>query len=636
MLLSVHQISKVYNDETLFEQIQFTLDNYEKMAIVGNNGTGKTTLLKMIIGEIEPTEGMIYLNQGQRLGYLSQYQEFDKDLDIHRTVYQSQKEIVDIENELKEIEKALTLANQDELDRLILRQQSLLERFRALDGYAYPSEVIGVLKGLGFIEEDFQRPVYLLSGGEKTRLTLACILLKKPDLLILDEPTNHLDIDSVKWLELYLKSYKGAILVVSHDRYFLDQFVEKVYEIDQGKGYLYPGNYSKFRILRQARIAQAIKAYENQQKMIKHQEEVIDKLKSFNREKSIKRANSRIKQLEKIDVLEKPNTKVDNFRLDFKEGFDSGKDVLHIQNLSKSFDHNQLLKDISIHIRRGEHIALIGGNGSGKTTLLKMILGEEALDDGEIRLGKGVVIGYYSQHQDNLNPKDSIFDAFSNVYPHMTHTQVRHILAAFLFTEDDVYKKIEMLSGGEKARVHLSILMMSQANFLILDEPTNHLDMQGKEVLEKALNNYPKTILFVSHDRYFINQTAQKILHIEDKDIKEYLGNYDHFLEKFEKNISLEIPTEKIATSSKEDWTSQKKQQSTIRKLENDIKKAEQNIEKLEEKLEEIQNQMNDPTISSNSDELYQLSIKYEENQKLLEEQMLVWEKLETELSKLC
>ena len=510
----------------------------------------------------------------------------------------------------------------------------LTHDFEMENGYAYKSELIGVLKGLGFPESEFEKPVSTLSGGQKTRVALGRLLLSKPDIILLDEPTNHLDMDSIAWLETYLLNYPGAVLIVSHDRYFLDKIVSKVIEIDNGKVSSFTGNYSAYSEKKAMLRKEAYQAYLNQQQEIRHQEEVITRLKQFNREKSIRRAESREKMLEKMEVLDKPTELNASMRIRLEPRVVSGNDVLEVEHLSKAFPGLPLFSDLNFSIKRGERVAIIGSNGTGKTTILKILNQVIPADSGTFSLGSKVHIGYYDQEHHVLHMEKTIFDEISDAYPKLTNTEIRNLLAAFLFAGDDVFKQISSLSGGERGRVSLAKLMLSEANFLILDEPTNHLDILSKEILEEALNNYTGTVLYVSHDRYFINKTATRILELTNQNMVNYIGNYDYYLEKREELTQIYAPgleienTEQKESATKLDWKQQKEEQARLRKRENDLKKTEAEIEKLETRDKEIDEEMSDPRVAVNVAECVKLSNEKAEIAQQLEELYEKWEEL--------
>lgn len=646
MILSVNNIHKSFEEVPVLQNVSFHIEDYEKAAIVGINGAGKTTLLRIIMGELSADEGVVTLSKDKSVGYLSQHQTVTGENTIYDELLSAKQDIIELEQHIRSTELQMKNASDERLAELMDSYAKLTHAFESANGYAYKSEVTGVLKGLGFTEDDFSKSVSTLSGGQKTRVALGRLLLVKPDLIILDEPTNHLDMSSITWLETYLLNYKGAVIIVSHDRYFLDRIAGKVIELDNTKSTVFTGNYSAYAVKKeQLRIAQ-YNAYMNQQREIKHQEEVIDKLKSFNREKSIKRAESREKMLNKIEVLEKPTEVRADMHLHLEPRIVSGNDVLDVENISKSFGDLTLFENLSFTVKRGEHIAIIGDNGTGKTTILKMINNLLSPDNGSIRSGTNVEIGYYDQEHHVLHPEKTLFEEISDDYPMLNNTQIRNTLAAFLFTGDDVFKKIESLSGGERGRLSLAKLMLSESNFLILDEPTNHLDIMSKEILEDAINAYTGTVLYVSHDRYFINKTASRILCLDHQRLTEYLGDYEYYLEKKEElTARLAIvsagngPDGKPASSAltqtesenKQDWKSQKEQQAAKRKKENDLRKCEAAIEKLETRNTEIDEQMAAPEVCTNVGKLQELVKEKEENEAELERLYEEWEVLSEE-----
>ncbi len=623
MILSCQNISKAFIENTVLKNISFHIEDYEKAAIVGINGAGKTTLLRIIVGEMSADEGLVTLSKDKTMGYLAQNGAVDTSHSIYEELLSVKKDLIDLEQRMRACEENMKHAEGEELALLMKQYTDLTHAFEIGDGYAYKSEIIGVLKGLGFGEEEFSKQVSTLSGGQKTRVALGKLLLQKPDLIILDEPTNHLDMNSISWLETYLLNYKGAVLIVSHDRYFLDRIATKVIEIDQSKATTFTGNYSDYAVKKEQLRTAALNAYLNQQREIKHQEEVIEKLRSFNREKSIKRAESRVKMLDKIEVLEKPTEVNTNMKLTLTPYKQSGNDVLHVENLSKSFGSQLLFENVDFEIKRGEHVAIIGDNGSGKTTLLKILNDLLPADSGYFKLGTNVEIGYYDQEHQVLHSDKTLFDEISDEYPYLTNTEIRNVLAAFLFTGEEVFKRICDLSGGERGRVSLAKLMLGNANFLILDEPTNHLDIMSKEILEDALNNYEGTVLYVSHDRYFINKTAHRILDLTAHKFVNYIGNYDYYLEKHDTQMnalaaqlgSQDMGLEQHSASygvtesdTKLDWKAQKEEQARLRKKENDLKKCEEKIASLEMRLCEIDTEMSDPAIGTQVLKLQDLS----------------------------
>lgn len=631
MILSCSNISKTFVDNQVLKNASFHIEDYEKAAIVGINGAGKTTLLKIIVGSLPADEGLVTFAKDKSFGYLAQHQAVDSENTIYDELLTIKQEVLDLERALRDTEKAMKEAQGEKLEQLLEKYSSLSNRFEDMNGYACKSEITGILKGLGFEEGEFGKKVDTLSGGQKTRVALGKLLLQKPDLIMLDEPTNHLDLNSIMWLENYLLNYKGAVIIVSHDRYFLDKIATKIIEIDNGAVSSFNGNYSDYAVQKEHLRAEQMNAYLNQQREIKHQEEVIDKLKQFNREKSIKRAESREKMLDKIERLDKPTEVKADMQLTLTPHKTSGNDVMRIEGLSKGFDGNMLFENVSFEIKRGEHVAIIGDNGTGKTTLLKIINELIPPDSGAIRLGANVEIGYYDQEHHVLHMDKTLFDEISDEYPYLTNTQIRNTLAAFLFTGEDVFKKISALSGGERGRVSLAKLMLSEANFLILDEPTNHLDITSKEILETAINAYEGTVLYVSHDRYFINRTATRILELTQKEFVNYIGNYDYYLEK--KDILTPVSQNAADVSSepsaqKLDWQKKKEQQAAQRKKENELKKCEARIAELEDKIKALDNEMSQPDTATNVAKLQELTKDREEAERELEELYEKWEEL--------
>lgn len=642
MILSCQNISKSYGTDKILCNISFHIEENEKAAVVGINGAGKSTLLKMIMKQERPDTGEVTLAKDRTIGYLAQYQDVSGQRTIYEEVLDSRHDIIEMEGKLRCMETEMNTLSGAELERLLATYHKLNHEFEQANGYAYRSEVTGILKGLGFSEEEFNKKMSELSGGQKTRVSLGKLLVTKPNILLLDEPTNHLDIESIRWLETFLMNYKGAVLIVSHDRYFLDRVVTKVIEIFQHKGYVYQGNYTAYAKKKAAARAALIKQYCNQQREIKHQEEVIAKLRSFNREKSIRRAESREKLLDKIERIERPVEDNTEIRLILEPNVLSGNDVLTVDGLSKTFDFRQLFSGIHFEVKRGERVALIGNNGTGKTTILKIINQLVPPDAGTVTLGSNVHIGYYDQEHQQLAMKKTIFDEIADAYPNLNNTKIRNVLAAFLFTADDVYKRIEDLSGGERGRVALAKLMLSDANFLILDEPTNHLDITSKEILEEALKSYTGTVLFVSHDRYFINQTATRILELTGKSIVNYIGNYDYYLEKHDQmTASSVIQSNENKSSEKEEktagqkmnWQTQKAEQARLRKLENALKKAEEKIADLEAQIAAINEECVKPEIAVNPVRLEELTKKQSKYQEELDQQYEIWENLSMELN---
>lgn len=631
MILSCNHICKSFIDKTIIKDVSFHLEEHEKAAIVGINGAGKSTLLKILIGELAPDSGEVTIAKGCSVGYLSQYQNSSSELTILEALFDARPEIRILEERIRRIENDMKNASGSTLEALMNSYSIATHEFELKDGYAYKSEVIGILKGLGFTEDDFGKKVSTLSGGQKTRVFLGRLLISKPDIILLDEPTNHLDIDSVIWLENYLINYKGCVLIVTHDRFFLDKVVTKIIEVENCIVTTYSGNYSDFAAKKAQLYEARMKQYLNQRAEIKHQEEVITKLRSFNREKSIKRAESREKALSKIELIDKPMTPSDAMKMRFVPCVQSGNDVLTVKDLSKAFGRNVLFENISFEIKRGERVAIIGDNGTGKTTLLKIINNSLESDSGTFKLGAKVKIGYYDQEHHVLHMEKTLFDELQDTYPDMNNTEIRNVLAAFLFTGDDVFKRIKDLSGGERGRVSLAKLMLSECNFLILDEPTNHLDMTSKEILENAINNYEGTVLYVSHDRYFINKTATRILELKGRTFTNYIGNYDYYLEKkdiLSVHVSEPEQPHRQVSENKSDWQAKKEAQSRERKRINDLKKTEAEIESLETRNSQIDELLTHDDIATNLSRLLELNKEKEEISGRLEKLYARWEEL--------
>ena len=654
MVLSCQNVGKAFHEKQVLKNCSFHIEDHEKAAIVGINGAGKTTLLRILTGELDADEGMVVWGKDVSFGYLPQNAQVEGNRSIYDEVLEAKKDVLLLEEEIRSCELQMKQAEDSALEALMEKYTQLTHRFEQADGYSCRSEVTGVLKGLGFTEEEFSKQVSTLSGGQKTRVALGRLLLTRPDLIILDEPTNHLDMSSIAWLETWLINYRGAVLIVSHDRYFLDKIATKIIELDGGKASVFSGSYSDYAVKKEQIRAAQMHAYLNQLQEIKHQEAVIEKLRSFNREKSIRRAESREKMLQKMEVLEKPTEVRDDMHIQLKPRIESGNDVLSVEGLAKAFDSQPLFCDLSFFLKRGEHVAVIGDNGTGKTTILKIINGLVDADAGEIRIGSKVQIGYYDQEHHVLHPDKTIFEEISDEYPTLTNTEIRNVLAAFLFTGEDVFKQIKMLSGGERGRVSLAKLMLSEANFLILDEPTNHLDITSKEILEDALNNYTGTVLYVSHDRYFINRTASRILELEDGKLTGYPGNYDYYLEKkaqladgqlssgaeiaagrgsaagFAQAVGIRNGASSPASESalKQDWKSQKEAQAAQRKKENALKRCEERIAVLEERSAQIDAEMALPEVCTDVAKLQALSKEKAEIEEELLVKMEEWEAL--------
>ena len=630
MVLACNNISKSFGIDEIIKNASFNIEEREKAAIVGINGAGKTTLLRIIMGEYQADSGEVIIAKDRTIGYLAQHQKLSGDNTIYDELLSVKKDIIELEQKIRRLELEMHSKEGVELETVMEAYSKSTHQFELQNGYAYKSEVVGVLKGLGFDESDFEKKMNTLSGGQKTRVALGRLLLSKPDIIMLDEPTNHLDMNSIAWLENYLVNYDGSVIIVAHDRYFLDKVVTKVIEVERGIVSVFSGNYSDYAAKKKQLMDAKLKEYYNQQRDIKHQEEVIAKLKSFNREKSIKRAESREKLLDKIEVIDKPVTEQETMHFKLEPAKESGNDVLSVEGLSKAFGGNRLFDNVSFEIKKGEKVALIGNNGTGKTTILKIINHIIDADAGKVKLGANVEIGYYDQEHNVLHMDKTAFDEIGDAYPDMTNTQIRNMLACFLFTGDDVFKKISDLSGGERGRVSLAKLMLSNANFLILDEPTNHLDIMSKEILESALNRYTGTVLYVSHDRYFINKTAGRIIELSANTVTNYIGNYDYYLEKRDilapKEIK-QVSSEKN-TAVKDDWKAQKEEQAKLRKRQNDIAKIEKSIEQLEKDNSELDEQLALPEVYSDVKQLMKLNEKKQEIEKKLEKLYEDWEAL--------
>ena len=633
MVLSCNNISKEFVTDPVLKDVSFHINDNEKAAIVGINGAGKSTLLKIIINEMSADSGDVFLAKGAAIGYLAQHQNIDTEMTIFDVMLEVKKDILELSDKMRDLEAKMKQAEGAALDAIYEDYSRVTHEFELKNGYAYKSEITGILKGLGFDEEDFNRKVNTLSGGQKTRAYLARLLLSKPDIILLDEPTNHLDMKAIGWLETYLKNFNGAVLIVAHDRYFLDGVAEKIIELNNCRATTFIGNYTEYASKKKALREAELKAYLNQQKEIAHQEAVIEKLRSFNREKSIKRAESREKVLDKIERVDKP-TEIDaSMKISLKPHKESGKDVLNVENLTKSFDE-VLFENISFEIKKGERVAIIGGNGTGKTTLLKIINGLLLPDSGKIKLGTNVEIGYYDQEHQVLNADKNLFDEISDDYPYLNNTEIRNVLASFLFTKDDVFKLVGSLSGGEKGRVSLAKLMLSEANFLLLDEPTNHLDITSKEILEDALNNYEGTVLYVSHDRYFINKTATRILDLTNKQLLNYIGNYDYYLEKKETVEAALLTANTVeneqaeASVNRQNWQMQKEEQKELRKIQNELKKIEDEVANLEYANSKLDEELANPDIAANVGKLMELHKQKEANDERINELLERWEEL--------
>ena len=637
MILSCQHITKAYGTDEILRDVSFHLEKGEKAALIGVNGAGKTTLLRILTGSETADSGLFTMPSQARIGYLAQYQELEGDCTVYEEVRKARADLLSMEEELRRMEEALSDVPEDEREALYARYETMLQEFERRNGYASESEILGVLRGLGFSESDFDRSLSTLSGGQKTRVVLARVLLEEPDILLLDEPTNHLDVSSVSWLEARLQKYSGTLLLVSHDRYFLDRLVTHVIEIEQGVTISYSGNYTAFSVKKAEARKAALKLWEKQQSEIRHQEAVIKKLRQFNRQKSISRAESREKQLAKIDRIEKPTDINADMRLVLKPFTESGKDVCSAEGLRKGFSAGPLFTDLDFLIRRGERVGLIGDNGTGKSTILKILGGDLEPDAGTVRFGSRVMTGYYDQEQQHFNERNSLFEEISDSYPDRTETEIRNVLAAFLFTNDDVFKTISSLSGGERARLSLAKLMLSGANFLLLDEPTNHLDIESREILEDALNEFTGTVLFVSHDRYFINRTATRILELNDKTLTEYLGNYDYFIEKktereqTSSDLSSSNSSSSGTSSGKADWQSQKEEQARLRKQQQRLTDCENAIAETEDQIAELDRQLSLPETGTDLPLCQKLSAERAALQETLDTLYEQWETLSLE-----
>ncbi|SFP94827.1 ATP-binding cassette, subfamily F, member 3 [Lachnospiraceae bacterium XBB1006] len=637
MILSCNHIEKAYGVDVVLKDVSFFVNEHEKAAIVGMNGAGKSTILKIIMGELGKDGGEVVFAKDKSIGYLAQHEEANLDCSIYEAVLAAKEELIGMEQRLRTMENQMATVLEEDLSKFMEQYHRLQDEFEEQGGYTFRGEVTSVIRGLGFTDEEFNKPMRELSGGQKTRVGLARLLVSKPDLLLLDEPTNHLDITSIEWLEEFLKNYKGAVLIVSHDRYFLDRIVTKVIEIENRVSTVYKGSYSDYSRKKEEARAVYIKHYLEQQAEIKHQEKVIQTFRSFKTEAAIVKAKSREKALERMERLDKPIELRQDMHLRLEPGIESGKDVLHVEGLQKSFGDKALFSDVLLDIKKGERVAIIGANGTGKTTLLKILNGMLDAEKGSFQFGANVVPGYYDQEQQLLSEDKTLVDEIGDAYTDMTNTRIRTVLGAFLFTEDDVFKRIRDLSGGERGRMSLAKLMLSKANFLMLDEPTNHLDIISKEILESALNDYTGTVLFVSHDRYFINRTATRILELKDGEFHNYLGNYDYYLEKKRQmeqeqgNAGTNIVLETKETEAQLDWQEQKRQAASKRKLMNAIAKVEEKIEQLEQELAQIEEKQADPAIATNSCKLNEWATKHYEVSQKLEPLYEQWEELTNE-----
>jgi len=625
ILVSANNLKKVFDGEDLFSDISFSVDSKDKIGFVGINGAGKSTLFKLITGEYIPDDGEIFINKNTKIAYLTQHACSESQKSVFDEVLEVYSEQIYIEQELEAIRNDIEAGNGD-LEELIKRQHTLSERFSEMDGFFYKNKVKSALMGLGFSEDDMNLKVSNLSGGQKTRVALCKILLSGSDILLLDEPTNHLDIKSVEWLEDFLISFKGAVIVISHDRYFLDKVTNRTFSLEAGKLYSHNGNYSFFMKQREIEKITEQRNYDNTMKEIERLEGVVEQQRRWNREKNIKTAESKLKVIEKLEeTLIKPEETLEAMNFKFKARTGGGDDALIMTDIAKSFDNKALFSDVNIDIKRGERVFLLGPNGCGKTTLIKIIMGELEQNEGEVRIGANTFLGYYDQIQSNLSMDKTVIDELWDEYPKMTQTEIRNALAVFLFRGEDVFKEIKTLSGGERARVELAKLILKDVNFLIMDEPTNHLDIQSKEALEGALEDYDGTMLMVSHDRYFINKMADRILYLDSNGLRNYGGNYDYFLEKF-KEIT---PAEKKKVSAVNDYKLQKQIESEKRKLKTKISRLEKEISVLETEIEEENEKLNSPEVASDYKKAFEITEHIAELNQKLEEDYKLWEELQ-------
>lgn len=626
MIISANNITKYFGEEKVLSDVSIQINKDERYAICGSNGTGKSTLLKILINELTPDEGEVHIAKNIKVGYLAQYNDNSSNDTILNTVIDARDDLINMENELSMLEQNMT--DKEAIDN----HEKLLKEFQDKGGLYYKSLAESVLKGLGFTNDEFSKTLDMLSGGELTRVYLARILVEDNDLLILDEPINHLDINAISWLENFLSSYNKPLIIVAHDRYFLDKVVNHVLDLNTTPARTYKGNYSAFMSQKENLLLTNEREVEKQNKEILHQKEVIEKLQSFNREKSIKRAESRIKTLDKMEVINKISDNKTDIRLSFDVRNRSGDDVLKVEEISCIYDDGKIFENVSFSLNRLDRVALLGDNGTGKSTILKMITGSKKATSGTIKMGTNVELSYYDQAQMNLTDDNTIFQEIHDMYPNMNNTKVRNALAAVGFMQDDVNKLIKTLSGGEKGRVSLCKLMLSDANFLILDEPTNHLDMESKDILEHALNEYEGTLLFVSHDRYFVNKVATKVLELTDNGVNEYLGNYDYYIDKKDSvsNKYTFSSKEDITkeSSGKDDWKKQKELAAKKNKLKKEFNNIESQIEKLEDEIAKIDEELMNPDNATNSAKLNELTNNKNEINLKLEPLYDKWEEL--------
>ncbi|MFR5471695.1 MAG: ABC-F family ATP-binding cassette domain-containing protein [Romboutsia sp.] len=635
IVLSCNNLNKSFGIDSILENVNFTVNEYDKIGIIGVNGTGKTTLFKIISGIYGYDSGDIYTSKDCEIGYLEQNTNFHSENTILEEVLEVFKDVIEMEKYLRDLEHKISEessnTNSTTLEKLMNEYSNKLEAFSDMNGYGYKSEAKGVLKGLGFSDEDMDKPISILSGGEKTRVLLGKLLLKKPTLLLLDEPTNHLDSEAIEWLEVFLKQYKGTVILISHDRYFLDQVVNRIFEIHNKKLKTYNGNYSDFIKASAIEKELELKKFEDQQKDIKKQEESIERLKAFGREKHLKRARSKEKALAKVDVLDKPEAYRKKAKIEFNPSVTSGNDVLQLRDISMRYGERILFKDLNLDIYRGEKVALIGANGIGKSTLFKIIMNEITPLSGDIKFGTNVNVSYFHQEQKTLNLDNTIIDEIWEDNKQLTQTSLRTMLGAFLFEGEEVFKKISTLSGGERARVAILKLILSNANLLLLDEPTNHLDIDSKEVLEEALSSYTGTIFTISHDRYFLNTVVDKVLVLDENGITEYLGNYDYYIEKkkqVQEMNTVEVIEEKTKTQLKEEKRKEREQREAEKKNRVKRQNIEKEIEETEAKIEEMDVLLCQEEVYSNPEKSKDVSLQKASLEEKLSALYEEWESL--------
>ncbi|XZM25494.1 ribosomal protection-like ABC-F family protein [Clostridium perfringens] len=640
IILSCRHLTKSFGIDEILRDVTFNINEGEKVGLIGPNGEGKSTLFKILTKQLDYDSGELFLDKNKTLGYLSQNLSLDSENTIYDEMLSVFSSLTELEDKIKTLEEKLNEpydASKEEYHNKLIKDYTLSqELYENRGGYTFRGEISRVLKGLGFLEEDFNNQIINLSGGQKTRLALCKLLLRKPDLLLLDEPTNHLDLEAIEWLEEYLNGYKGTVFVISHDRFFLDSVTNTTFELIGGKIHCYNASYTKFLELRKKDIEARLKAYNLQQAEIKRQEEIIEKFRSFNREKSVRAAESRQKALDKMDRLEAPEVIKEASKISFETLVKSGNDVLHIENLKKSYD-SLLFENVNLDLKRGEKVALIGENGRGKTTLFKIIMGMLKQDSGSVSLGKNVFTGYYDQEQSNLNLHKTIIDEVWDDFPNLTTTEVRNYLASFLFTGDDVFKEISLLSGGEKCKINLLKLMLSKANLLLLDEPTNHLDIMSREALEDAILSYDGTLIVISHDRYFLNKVINKIVELQENGLKTYLGNYNYYMDKKAnpnryEDIDEEINQGKTKTQIKEERKKKKSAEKSARALRAQLRDVEKLIPQKEEELEKLQGMLCTEEVYSNPEESVRVNKEINSVQEEIDSLYATWEDLSESL----